>query len=87
MQSKWIMLSGFLFLFSVGSLVLAYAQTVKAEEAANTTVSVNESAKTVSIIVNGKAVAVFSEDGLLVNGNLSYTGSDTAVSPSPQKDK
>ena len=47
----------------------------------------DEASGTVSIIVNGKDVAVFSEDGLRINGNISYTGYDTAIAKNTENDK
>lgn len=44
-----------------------------------TRVEVNEEAHTVTIFIDGRPVAKFTKDGLLVSGNLEYGGTITDV--------
>lgn len=75
MVRKWILLLGAFFFFSVSVSfpALAEEQTLQADNA-KTQIAVDEESGTVSIIINGKEVATFYEEGLHVWGNASYNG-------------
>ena len=73
MTRKWILLLGFLFI-STATLPSHANDHALQTDTTKTQIVVDEEAGTVSIIINGKEVATFFEDGLHIWGDASYNG-------------
>ena len=76
--------SGLLFLLNVSIARVSAQETIPSSP--KTEIIQNEEAGTVSIVIDGKTVGVFTQNGLYVLGNITYSGSMIDGGPNILKD-